>query len=504
MKGKWLCPTLAAVLALSAGILGACAPDGETSGDSGNYVLPTWKDVPEGWDGKDNLAMVHDPSVFFDEASGTYYAFGTHYAVASSKDLMAWTQEVEDYHPEDLYGDGTETSFPSALSATVSLVSPVSSGENAVTSTWAPDVTYHDGKYYMYYSLTKAFGSAESAIGRVSSENVLGPYSDNEPVIDSMGNTDKHDPNCIDPELFTDKDGKLWMVYGSAAGGIYLLELENSGENWGLPKAGQGFGKKLWSGTNNQEGPFIFYNEDTGYYYLMVSYGDLNTNYNMRVARSKTPDGPYLDITGADVAKATGDGGGNKIAGNYVMGDKTKGYAALGHNSVIEKDGQFFVAAHVRRQSGGTGVSPGHNLYVFRLYFNKDGWPVMSPERYATEKPGKGLTAEKLAGEYDVVEHTEGTTATFAQSVSCTFNADGTVTDGADAKVGTWTLTDGQYVTVTLGSVTYEGVAAPAYDSLYEADEGAMHPAFVFTAVSAAGRSLWAVGTFEAQPASAE
>ena len=505
MKKRWLCLSLAAALTLSAGLLGACAPDekpDDTDKEPGtqpaeSYVMPTWEDVPENWD-SEFKASVHDPSVFYDEATEKYYAFGTHYAVASSPDLMAWTQEVGDNEFEKLYAGGAMTygtaSWPAALRETLELVKP--GGSSPSTTTWAPDVNFHDGKYYMYYSLTYGFGSRESAIGRVSADSVLGPYSNNEIIIDSMGGSGL-DPNCIDPELFTDKEGKLWMVYGSAAGGIYILELENSGERWGLPKEGQGFGTRLWSGTNNQEGPFIFYNEATDYYYLMVSYASLQQNYNMRVARSKNPDGPYVDITGLDVADATGDNGGNKIAGNYEMGDKVNGFAAIGHNSVIEADGKFIVVAHARRQQG-SGVDQAHQLYAFQLFFNEEGWPVMSPERYAGEALGPGITADLLEGEYNVVEHSVGSAAEFVKSVAYTFNADGTITDGADAEAGTWTLAEGQYVTITLGGTEYNGVAAPAYESMYVKSEAAMHSAFVFTAVSDAGRSLWAVGTFEA------
>jgi len=102
-------------------------------------------------------------------------------------------------------------------------------------------------------------------------------------------------PNAIDPELFFSKDGRLWLVYGSFFAGIYIKELYASGENIGLPKE-DGYGKLLWQGGDQgPEGPFIFYNPNTDYFYLMASHGSLSTNYNMRVARSKNPDGPYTD-----------------------------------------------------------------------------------------------------------------------------------------------------------------------------------------------------------------
>ena len=187
--------------------------------------------------------------------------------------------------------------WPTALEKTLALVKP----DSKTKTTWAPDVEYYDGTYYMYYSLTSGFGSRNSAIGRVESNRVMGPYSNNTIIVNSMGGSGDA-PNAIDPELFYDKDGGLWMVYGSFFGGIYIKELYNEGDQWGLPKE-EGYGKRIWgTSSSNMEGPFVFYNEDTGYYYLMTSHGDLNTNYNMRVARSENPDGPYVDMFGNDVA----------------------------------------------------------------------------------------------------------------------------------------------------------------------------------------------------------
>lgn len=484
MKKRFFGVALAAVLALSAGLLGACQEKASA------YVMPEWS----GMDDDDAEVAVHDPSIFYDEASGTYYAFGSHFAVASSTDLINWTQEVRDGNWQALYGTAAYTSssgvsWPVTLGETVGLVQPASD----ITTTWAPDVEENNGKYYMYYSLTKSFGSRNSAIGRVEADSPLGPYINNKIIVDSMSGSGA-DPNCIDPELFYDKDGNLWMVYGSFFGGIYIKQLYNSGENWGLPME-EGYGKRLWiSDGAGLEGPFIFYNADTGYYYLMTSHGDLNTTYNMRVARSQNPDGPYVDITGADMSVTNG---GNKIAGNYIMGD-INGYAAIGHNSVLTKDGKYYVVAHARRQDG-SGVTAGHALYVFQLFFNEDGWPVMNPNRYAGEAVGSGITAENTEDTYNVVVHSEGTVIDFVQSVPYTFNADGTIVDASAASVGSWSLSGDYYITITLtggdGAGTYKGVVAPSWDMYVSNRLLDAYATFSLTAVSDTGRSLWAVGT---------
>ncbi len=440
---------------------------------------------------------VHDPSIFQDVAKGNkYYAFGTHFAVASSYDLIEWTQEARDNQWQTLYGNVESVTYsgkqwPKTLDATLQIVQPelvIENGQdNTISTTWAPDVEYYNGKYYMYYSITKKFGSNESAIGRVEADNVLGPYTNNVVLMDSVGESGNH-PNCIDPELFYDKDGKLWMVYGSHFAGVYIKELYNEGDQWGLPKE-EGWGKLLWKGGEDVvEGPYVFYNATTEYYYLMTSYGALMTTYNMRIARSKNPDGPYVDIEGTDLATSNRNGKqhGNVVAGNYKF-SAANGYAAMGHNSVIkDKNGRYFVVYHSRRQTSGDQVTTGHNLFVSQLYFNEEGWPVMSPCAYVGEKAGT-VEESELVGAYEFVLHSAETTQTFVNSETYTLTADGKVMSGTTEK-GSWTLKQGFYAEITLNAVVYKGVIAPTFN-MYTNASGA----YAFTGVSNSGRSLWCI-----------
>ena len=91
-------------------------------------------------------------------------------------------------------------------------------------------------------------------------------------------------PNAIDPNVIKDpKTQKLYMVYGSFFGGIYIKELDAA---TGRAKD-QDFGKKLVGGSGMAiEGPYIVYNREHDNYYLFVSYGSLSSDYNIRVARS--------------------------------------------------------------------------------------------------------------------------------------------------------------------------------------------------------------------------
>lgn len=454
MKKQLIAITAAIVTAASAFLLGACG-----GGISEN-------------------ASVHDPSVFYDEESETYYAFGSHFAVASSTDLVNWHQVSADNEAEKLYGT---SDWKSVLTAGVTDVNPAAS----IVSTWAPDVEYYNGKYYMYYSLTYSFGSNYSAIGRVSADSVMGPYSGDTVVVSSVG-ASSSSPNCIDPELFYDKDGGLWMVYGSFFGGIYILELYNEGENWGLPKEGQGeFGKLIMRNpSEGAEGPFIFYNVATDYYYLLTSYGSLSENYNLRVARSKNPDGPYEDVSGMDVTLNSGSA--YKLAGNYNVGD-AEGVAAIGHGSVVEKDGEFIFVGHSRREDESGGVTLGHSMWAAKQLFNEDGWPLLTPCRYTGEE-ARSFTASDVAGTYDLLFFYNTSSATFEQSVEYTFNKDGTVTQNG-REVGTFTVSGENYITVILNSIEYKGVLAECWNT-YTDGGGTV---CISALSSATATTLWAI-----------
>lgn len=460
MKKKLLHLTAAA----AAFCLLACTACGTKETEETKSELPTTAAVLP-VNGYTETAVVHDPSIFYDEASKTYYAFGSDFASASSVNLIDWKQETEP-------NVGSETLFGTRNWGSVLTQSAALAGTGS--NLWAPDVHYFNGKYVMYYSLTASFGTNKSLIGRVEADSPLGPYSNETIILESVTTTETSHPNCIDPQLFYDQDGTLWMVYGSFFTGIYIKEMDENG----FPVE-EGWGKLIWNNSNafGIEGPFVFYNEATNYYYLMVSEGDLKTNYNMRVARSKKPDGPYIDIEDELVAE-TGDG--NKLAGNYQFeGAETR--VGLGHNSVMEQNGTFYVICHARNAVNGS-----YHLEVHQLYFNEDGWPVMNPNRYCGEARGL-ITQEEAAGDYDVIVHSSSTYAKIVASETYAFAADGSITDKDGANAGSWSVTSDYYVTITLNGTKYKGVLAPAWR-----DYGNEKGIYCMTATSSAGLPLWA------------
>ena len=60
------------------------------------------------------------------------------------------------------------------------------------------------------------------------------------------------------------------------------------------------YGRRLIGGFHHAiEGPYIQYDRESGFYFLFVSYGNLQQQggYQIRVFRSDKPDGVYMDAS---------------------------------------------------------------------------------------------------------------------------------------------------------------------------------------------------------------
>ncbi|WP_405112205.1 glycoside hydrolase family 43 protein [Paenibacillus sp. FSL K6-1217] len=435
---------------------------------------------------------VHDPSVI--RVEDTYYVFGSHLASAKSKDLMSWTQISSGVTDDNVLIPGVTQELSETLSWAQS------------DTLWAPDVIQlADGKFYMYYDACKG-DSPLSALGIAVADEIEGPYK-NKGIILKSGMSGIGDdgevydatekPNVVDPDVFFDKDGKLWMVYGSYSGGIFILELDPA---TGFPLEGQGYGKKLLGGNHARiEGPYMLYSPETDYYYLFLSYGGLDANggYNIRVARSKHPAGPFEDSEGKAMLDAQGTPGvlfddpayapyGVKLMGNHEFvntdeeaAEAGTGYVSPGHNSAYydEKSGQYYLIFHTRFP----GLGEQHEVRVHQMFMNEAGWPVVAPHRYGGEKIGK-YTAKEVTGAYKLVNHGKEISAELAESQIMELNADGTI---SGAVTGTWTLSNDHMAKLTMEGAEYSGVF------LREWNEATSSQVMTFTALSAEGVAVW-------------
>ena len=175
---------------------------------------------------------------------------------------------------------------------------------------WAPDISYFNGKYHIYYSVS-TFGKNNSAIGLVTS-TTLDPNSpdykweDQGMVIRSASG--ENDWNAIDGNLILEGRDKAWLCWGSFWGGIKMRRIDRStgklsGEDTTLysiaarPRTSQ---QQTPPETGAIEAPFII--KHGRYWYLFVSFDfccrGAESTYKIMVGRSRKVTGPYVDKKG--------------------------------------------------------------------------------------------------------------------------------------------------------------------------------------------------------------
>ncbi len=488
-----------------------------------------------------NRVSVHDPSVVWDPETKTYYIFGSHRDHAKTTDMMNWTKITVPW------ATATSTNAANNVAFTTPEVTKVKKGGveydfsfdaqawskrgnnnyNIDGNLWAPDVIYNKAmkKWCMYLSVN---GDAWfSSIVLLTADKITGPYRYQAPVVISgfkNGNSYKDTdleivigeqaslperynvgnkwgerwPNNIDPCVFYDEEGNLWMSYGSWSGGIFMLALdEESGlrdydVEYELKGSGNGitvdpyFGKKIAGGYYvSGEASYIEY--IGGYYYLFMSYGGLaaggnandynNGGYQMRVFRSENPDGPYVDsknsnaiFTGYQLnfgANANDGNRGENIFGAYTdWGNQAKGNLgerSQGHNSIIAaEDGRTYLVYHTRFQNWGEG----HQVRVHQVFQNKNGWLVAAPFEYTGEQVTSAdiattqqIATDQIPGKYKLLVHTyklDHTKKAANKPIDIELAADGNISGD---QTGSWNITEGtSYIHLKVGNVHYYGV----------------------------------------------
>lgn len=281
--------------------------------------------------------VVHDPSMAR-TPSGQYLLYSTHNGL-------------------ELRTSGDRTAFSrsgSAFSSAPSWWSKYTSGTDA----WAPDVSYHNGTYYLYYAVS-SFGSNTSAIGlATSSTGQAGSWSDKGTVYTSSSSSDY---NAIDPNLFVDGSGSWWLSFGSWWTGIKMIRIDPSTGK----QSGSDTTRYSLATTSSTaiEAPYVI--KHGSYYYLFSSYdkccAGTSSTYKIKVGRSSSVTGPYTDKSGV----ALMNGGGTPVLESHGR------YIGPGGQSVLsDVDGDLLVYHYYDGNDNGT-PKLGVNLLDW-----SSGWPV--------------------------------------------------------------------------------------------------------------------------------
>jgi len=305
--------------------------------------------------------MVHDPVMIRHDSTWYLFATGWGIDVYSSRDLKVWTREKAVFAQAPQWAVDTIPGFKGHI--------------------WAPDISFYEGQYYLYYSVS-AFGKNTSAIG-VATNRTLNPkdpdfkWIDHGRVIQSYPGVTNW--NAIDPNLIFDVDGKPYMAFGSFWDGLQLVRmkpdlLQVDGECVTIASRKQDpsikenlpsiEGNPVDAGGNAIEAPFII--RRGGYYYLFASIDycckGVESTYKMIVGRSKKLQGPYVDKHG----KSLRWGGGTLL----MQGD-TK-WQGVGHNAVVMDNGRTYLVFH-----GYDAELRGRSILRIKEMVWKKGWPVV-------------------------------------------------------------------------------------------------------------------------------
>jgi arabinan endo-1,5-alpha-L-arabinosidase len=206
---------------------------------------------------------------------------------------------------------------------------------------WAPEITEHDGTYYLYYSASRFGGN--NSLTALATNTTLDPHDPDYEWVDQglvvsspASGLDPANPgktfNAIDAGIIEDADGTPYMAIGSFWYGIFLVPIE-----WPTGKPVADWQSKTvniadrFMPGNPIEAPYI--TEHEGYYYLFVSFDSCcrgaDSTYKVAVGRSTSVKGPYLDKDGRDMFGGGGSvvldshgaitgPGGQSVFGDYL------------------------------------------------------------------------------------------------------------------------------------------------------------------------------------------
>jgi arabinan endo-1,5-alpha-L-arabinosidase len=338
-----------AAMVLTAAFLRPCAAKAETPDEP--HIVQVQGDV----------VGTHDPSII--KEGDVWYLFATtppnsktgeQFPVRCSKDLAHWKVcgHVFSETPTWIKQESPKTK-----------------------ELWAPDISYFDGKYHLYYAYS-SFGVNTSGIALLTNKT-LNPQSPEFQWVDEglvLRSRAGDDFNAIDPNLILDEKGQAWLSFGSFWSGIKMRKLDRKTgklssddtkvyalasryrpEHYDPAKPG------LPPDYQAIEAPFIVRHSD--YYYLFVSY-DLccrgtKSTYHTLVGRSKEVTGPYLDAAG----KKMSEGGATPL-----LDANQKWLGPGGESILLQKEGDIIV---FHAYDAKTGIP---SLQISTLTWT-DGWP---------------------------------------------------------------------------------------------------------------------------------
>jgi alpha-N-arabinofuranosidase len=220
---------------------------------------------------------------------------------------------------------------------------------------FAPTIRYHNGTFYMITTNITGGGNFY-----VHTNDPYGEWS--EPIWLDQGG--------IDPSLFFDDDGRVYMTSNWFDGFPLPEEIDPAIPIWGIQQSelDSVTGKRLtepqriWAGTGGRypEAPHLY--RIGGFYYLLIAEGGTELGHMVTIARSTTPYGPWLACPH------------NPILTHRSFHSPIQ---ALGHADLFEAhDGSWWlVCLGVRPKGYPACYHLGRETFLAPVIWDDQGWP---------------------------------------------------------------------------------------------------------------------------------
>lgn len=359
---RYLLTTLVAILAVSGP--GACGPSGAGVRTPGaepaagaTYANPVLDD------------NFPDPTLIR-ATDGWYYAYATqgerdgpdvNIQVARSRDLVRWAQLPDALPVKPAWASGTQ-------------------------DFWAPHVSEHEGRYYLYFSAKPDAALADTTRGLclavATAGHPGGPFTDvGQPLQCGTGFVN------IDPMAFDDpQTGRRWLYWGSGFGPIKVRELASDRVSFAAGSEPLALIPTVATDDPTDyrrlvEGVWVTYRSP--WYYLFFS-GDNccgpRAHYAVMVARSRSATGPF-EMRGGSRETQAG-----------VILERDGRWVAPGHNSVIrDARGNEWMAYHAvdarrPRAKPGDDVNTRRVMLLDRIVY-VDEWPRLEGAPSSAPRP---------------------------------------------------------------------------------------------------------------------
>ena len=207
---------------------------------------------------------------------------------------------------------------------------------------WAADISYHRGRFWVIATLRRDTLPARVQM-ITSAPRPEGPY-DKPRFLEIDG---------IDPSIFTDDDGRRYVVVNP---GAQIAELSEAGELLSQPEM-------LYYGSVRvkTEGPHLL--KKDGWYYLFQAEGGTGPNHMETVSRSRTLRGPYTPCPF-----------------NPALGrrDARAHIRRSGHGKPVQTaDGRWYMVYLCGRDVDGATML-GRETALDPIVWTADGWPMVN------------------------------------------------------------------------------------------------------------------------------